>query len=406
MAVVPIETFDVVGDAVFDQQSPMPGFRIADDQALGGVAHHQTADAEEVGIPHQGTAVVDVPVPADDRARAGAIRPDFRPVVLGAAGGDGEFLVENAPAPDEQPFSGAERPAVDVREILPGRIRRRAGVGVAARRTVDVVSHGLGFTGTGRREPLRGGSRRAILAREEHQRMPRRHGRTAGRSHPDLRGTDARRIGLDGPCDRLFGPRRHGAQFVDRLAQAAHARRQFETDDHLLGARADVADGRGQLLRTPGAENGMLLPRVADLQGREPGVLDLQVVDQSAETADHQRIVGRLREPGARQPRPPAVDIQGQGQPVPPGCQPVPAARHHALVRTHPRLPAVEIDEEGETSAFLRRIHAELVFAVLDGDHAAAGRRLFEVHGAVDAEPRRQLQIGIARHLDAVRSRT
>ena len=90
-----------MGDAVFDHQSLMPGFRIGDNQALGGVAHDQTADAEEVRVPHQDAAVGDVPVPADDGARAGAIRPDFRPVVRGAAGGDGEFLVQNAPAPDQ-----------------------------------------------------------------------------------------------------------------------------------------------------------------------------------------------------------------------------------------------------------------------------------------------------------------
>ena len=75
-----------------------PDSRVVDDQALGGVAHDQAADAEEVGIAHQGAAVVDVPIAADDRTGAVAIGADFRPVVLGAAGRDVELLVEDASA--------------------------------------------------------------------------------------------------------------------------------------------------------------------------------------------------------------------------------------------------------------------------------------------------------------------
>ena len=78
----------------------------------------------------------------------------------------------------------------------------------------------------------------------------------------DLRGSDGRRVRLDAPVNRLFGPRRHAAQLVDRLAKAACARRRSETDDHLVGCPADVTDRRRQLFRTPGEQDRMLLSHI------------------------------------------------------------------------------------------------------------------------------------------------
>ena len=146
MGVRSIEALDVMSYAIFDHQPLMARFRVSDNQALGGVAYNQTAYAQEIRIPHQDTAIVNVPVPANDGARPGAIGPDVRPAVRGAAGRDAEFLIVNASASDEQALAGPENSPVDVREVLPGGNGRSAGVGVASAYAVDVVGHAVLFT--------------------------------------------------------------------------------------------------------------------------------------------------------------------------------------------------------------------------------------------------------------------
>jgi len=54
----------------------------------------------------------DVPIAADDRPRPDAVRADLGPVARRTARGDGQFLIDDAAAFDEQPLAGAERLAV------------------------------------------------------------------------------------------------------------------------------------------------------------------------------------------------------------------------------------------------------------------------------------------------------
>ena len=125
--------------------------------------------------------------------------------------------------------------------------------------------------------------------------MPFHHQRSAGRRHLDLRGSDDRRLGLDAPLDRFLGPGRQVAQFVAHLAEAPYIGRHFEMNDGPLHDWAKIADRRRQLFRPPGQQNCVLLSGIAHLHHREPGIFDLQVVDQSTKTADHQGIGGGLR---------------------------------------------------------------------------------------------------------------
>ena len=76
----------------------------------------------------------------------------------------------------------------------------------------------------------------------------------------------------------------------------------------------------------------------------------------------------------------------------------IPLAQPGGLPRLHPRLPSAEVEKEGEDAAFLGRIEAKLVSAVLDHERLPACAEGIQFGPALDPQPRRRPQFRAVGH--------
>ena len=137
--------------------------------------------------------------------------------------------------------------------------------------------------------------------------------------------------------------------------------------------------------------------RVAEIAVEEPlrdagspgvGVLDAQFVQDALELSQLERFTRRRRSPGPPLADALAIDVDPDLLAVPARQQVIPDAHLGHRLGADPRLPLAQVQEEREVSAFARRIHAELIGALLDQQRLPARAEGIELGPAFDPQSR------------------